>query len=112
MELITAAEARAHLRVEADYPDDQVVPYLAAAISAVQKFLGCALYATFEELQAGVVAGTAGAYPIVMTPDIRAGILLAFGNLHDNREDAGPRLLSLPSASRALLSPHRVGVGL
>lgn len=112
MDLVTGQLARAHLRVEADYPDDQVLPYLAAAIEVAQQFMGRKLYADQAQLDAAVLAGTAAPFAMVMTAGVRAAILLILGNLHDNREDAVAATAALGSASRALLQPYRVEGGL
>lgn len=56
MPIVTLEQARAHLRVEADYPPEQVQPYLDAAIDGAVQFLGCAVYADAVELAAAKAA--------------------------------------------------------
>lgn len=44
--LVDLSAAKAHLRLEADYPDAQVEPYLDAAIEAAEHYLNCNVFAT------------------------------------------------------------------
>ncbi|SIQ99977.1 head-tail connector protein [Pseudacidovorax sp. RU35E] len=48
--LLDLATARRHLRVDDDYPEAQVLPYLLAAEDAAQQFLNRAVYATQQQL--------------------------------------------------------------
>ncbi|TDV44402.1 hypothetical protein EC919_11474 [Pseudomonas graminis] len=53
------------------------------------------------------------AYGIVMNPAIRAACLLKLGHLYANREEvvAGSTVAELPLASKSLLMPYRIGMG-
>jgi len=53
---------------------------------------------------------TAGDDPMVVTPAIRAAVLLIAGSLYRNREE-GPDSRTLPVGAQALLQPNRVGLG-
>lgn len=50
MSLVPIETARAHLRVEADYPADQIQPYLDAATDSALQFINRAVYATEDEV--------------------------------------------------------------
>lgn len=54
--LIPVSVARTHLRVEADYPLDQIEPYLYAAEELAVEFLNRKVYRTQEDLTAAIVA--------------------------------------------------------
>lgn len=56
MPLIDLPTAKAHLRLESDYPDEQVTPYLAAAELRAAEFLNRRVYASQGELDAAVAA--------------------------------------------------------
>lgn len=45
MAVVTPAQARAHLRLASDYPEDQITPYLAAAVDAAAEYLNRTIYA-------------------------------------------------------------------
>lgn len=65
MSLLTLDQARAHCRLEPDYPDDQLQPYLDAAESYVIGHLNRAVYADDTALataQAGMAAAVGTAY--------------------------------------------------
>lgn len=58
--LITLAEAKTHLRLESDYPDNQVEVYCSAAEISVQQFLNRKVYPSqddFEDALEGVLPG-------------------------------------------------------
>ena len=64
MSLVDLLTAKLHLRLEPDYPDEQVAPYLLAAESAALQFLNRAVFATDDALTqaiAVVPAQVAGA---------------------------------------------------
>ncbi|AOV02758.1 head-tail connector protein [Delftia tsuruhatensis] len=52
MTIISIEEARHHLRVEPDYPAEQVLPYLEGAESLAQRYLNRRVYADQAELDA------------------------------------------------------------
>ncbi|WP_219209454.1 head-tail connector protein [Variovorax boronicumulans] len=56
MALIELPAAKAHLRLDDDYPDDQVQPYLDAAELSASTFLNRAVFATQGELDEAVAA--------------------------------------------------------
>lgn len=60
MALIDLVQAKAHLRLEPGYPDDQVEIYLSAAELSVQQFLNRKVYASQNDLEGaleGVLPG-------------------------------------------------------
>ena len=113
MAILTIEKARAHLRVDDDYPESQILDYLEAAEDAAQEFMNRRVFSTTEALTDAVLAGTAGLDPMVVTPSIRAGILLILGHLFANREDTvvGAAVSELPRGSMSLLQPYRTGMG-
>lgn len=50
MALISIDDARQHLRLEADYPEEQIAPKLSAAVSMAVQFLERNLYETADAL--------------------------------------------------------------
>lgn len=56
MALVDLLAAKAHLRLGAGYPDEQVAPYLSAAELLAVKFLNRNVYADAEALQAAIAA--------------------------------------------------------
>ncbi|MDQ2139582.1 head-tail connector protein [Alcaligenaceae bacterium B3P038] len=112
MALVEMAQVKAHLRVDEDYPDDQLAIYVGAAEEQAQEFLNRRVYATAEMLAAAVLANIAGSDPMVVNDSIRAAILLILGHLHANREAVtSHQTYELPMGSRSLLWPFRVGLG-
>lgn len=109
--LVTEQEARTHLREEADYPVDLIK--LRAAAEYAQQFLNRRVYPDAPAMAAAVLAGTAGDNPMVVDDLIKAAILLIFGHLNANREDAvsGAAVTEIPMGSKSLLWPYRVGLG-
>lgn len=57
--LIPVSVARTHLRVEADYPLDQIEPYLYAAEEMAVEFLNRKVYRNPEDLAAAIAAAPA-----------------------------------------------------
>lgn len=112
MSVIDIDLAMQHQRADgADLPVVQLL--LNAAEQTAQDFLNRKFYRNLDELAAAVLAGDAGADPIVINDAITAACLLILGNLYANREDTvvGVSAIDLPNGSRALLYPHRVGLG-
>lgn len=60
-----------------------------------------------------VVRIQVGEYPDKAIPeDVKAAMLLIVGDLYEHREDTSPApLQTLPNGARALLAPHRIGLG-
>ena len=59
MSLLTLAEARAQCRLEDDYPDEQLQPYMDAAEDSAAAYLNRTIYAdqtTFDAARAAVPA--------------------------------------------------------
>lgn len=101
-----------HLRADGEDQNYVALVLEAAEDSAVQ-FLNRRFYADADALASGVLAGDAGAEPILINPSIRAACLLIVGNLYGNREDVVVGTISseLPMGSRSLLMPYRIGLG-
>lgn len=110
--LITAEQARAHLRIEGTDDADDLALKTEAAEQLAAEFLNRQLFTDQQALDTAVVAGTAGEAPMVVNSLIRAGILLVLGHLYENREDViTGTAADLPQGSRSLLAPYRVGMG-
>ena len=56
MSLVDLLTAKLHLRLEPDYPDEQVAPYLLAAESAAVQFLNRGVFAAADELSQAIAA--------------------------------------------------------
>lgn len=159
MTILSIEEARHHLRVEPDYPQEQVTPYLEGAEELAQLYLNRRVYATPEALQAArqtvpgalqaaadtrrqaveaahavqecaarsmVIVEAEEAYRretdelrrilrgMVITPNIKTGILLTLGHLDENRETVarGISVTDLPKGAEYFLWPSRVGIGI
>ena len=114
MPILTTEQAIDHCRADPDADAAMVALYLGAAIDAAQEYLGRKVYADQAELNAAVVAGTAGELPMVATFSVKAGVLLICGHLFANREDVvvGAQSFAMPNGSRDLLRPHRKVQGL
>lgn len=113
MNVIPTDDALRHLRAE-DEDRDDVEQMLAAAEDSAAQFLNRRFYGDATALDAAVLNGSAGLKPILINPSIRAACLLILGNLYSNREDSlvGDEFSSMPSGSRALLTPYRIGWGI
>ena len=112
MTVIPIEVAMQHLRADGEDQNYVALVLEAAEDSAVQ-FLNRRFYADADALASGVLAGDAGAEPILINPSIRAACLLIVGNLYGNREDVVVGTISseLPMGSRSLLMPYRIGLG-
>lgn len=109
MELVTIDLLRTHCR--ADSADDSLLEvYGSTAEESAQAYLNRRVYPTPEQLAAGVLGGTAGNDPMLVTSAIRAAVLLIAASLYRNREE-GPETRALPIGAQALLQPLRVGLG-
>jgi hypothetical protein len=112
--IVSLPIALKHLRVEADGDDvDLIEVYLGGAAESACEFMNRRVFEDRAALDAAVVAGGAGDYPMVATDAIRAAVLLILGMLYENREDVviGLTAENLPRGSRALLQPYRVNMG-
>lgn len=87
--------------------------YMGAAEQAAHDYTGRTFYTDEIELNAALVKGTEGSYPLIVTDAIIAAMLLILGHLYMNREDVivGVTSSELPMNSRYLLAPYRVGMG-
>lgn len=112
--LITLDQARQHLRVDGTDDAADLQLKVNAAQQLAVEYLNRAVYATQPELDAAVLAGTAGPNtPMVCNDLVRAAILLTLGHLYANREEVvtGTIATELPMGSRTLLAPYRKGMG-
>lgn len=114
MPILTTAQAIDHCRADPDADATMVELYLGAAVDAAQDYLGRKVFADQAELDAAVVAGSAGEWPMVASYSIKAAILLICGHLFANRENVvtGAQSFTLPMGAHDLLRPHRRSVGL
>lgn len=114
MPLLTLDQAREHVRAQGVPDDADLQLKVNAACILAQEHVGRTIYPTQAELDAAVLAGTAGDTPPMVVNDlVRAAILLIVGHLYNNREDVttGPAGVELPQGSRSLLGPYRKGMG-
>ena len=112
--LISDAEARAHLRIDAG---EVITVYIGAAQNAAVNYLNRQVFETQIALDAAVAAGTAGTDPMVVTDAIKSAMLLILGHLYENREDVvvgstGNAAVALPMGSQYLLQPYRLNIGI
>ncbi|MFT8232388.1 head-tail connector protein [Pseudomonas guariconensis] len=112
MSVIDIATAMQHLRADGE-DQSYVQVLLEAAEQSAQDYLGRRFFASTEALAEAVEAGRAGEEPMLINPAVVAACLLILGSLYANREDVvvGVSVALLPSGSRSLLFPHRVGLG-
>jgi len=112
--ILTTQQAIDHCRADPVADAAMVELYLGAAIDAAQDYLGRKLYASKEDLDAAVAAGTAGEMPMVANYSIKVAVLLICAHLYANREDVvvGAQPFAMPNGSRDFLRPHRKGQGL
>lgn len=61
MPVITLDQARAHLRVESDYPAEQILAYIAGAEDAAAQYLNCTVFA-----DAAAQTATLDALPVAL----------------------------------------------
>jgi hypothetical protein len=112
MNLVTLERAREHLRSDETYDDAYVMALIAAASSAVLKYVGD----TFNDTD-GVIPLDSDGFPDV-PEDVRIACLLLIGDFYKNREgkqeDSIGGVLGIPSgygylsrAVVALLFPYR-----
>lgn len=113
VELVTLAQAKAHLRVTHAHEDGDIQLKLNAATRMALAFLDRDVFSTQAELDAAVAAGTARPCPLLAADDdmdmVRAGILLTLGDLFANREEVvtGTITSQLPTGAKACLRPLR-----
>lgn len=104
MSLVDIALARSYCRASpAD--DARVSVQLGASVCFVVEFLNRQIFATEQEMQDAVTAGTAGELPMVVNDAIRAAILEYTLALYDNRGSEAEQRV------RAMVFPHRRGLG-
>ncbi len=111
--LISLDQARDHLRAQDSDDDADLTLKISAAQLLAQEYVGRQIFATQPELDAAVLAGTAGTAPMVCNDLVRAALLLILGHLYANREDVvvGTLSTALDMGSRTLLATYRVGMG-
>lgn len=98
--MIELDEVKKHLRVIHDDEDDLIKTYLHAAISTAEQYLNRSIIKSEEDRESF--------NDLLLPPDVRAAILLIVGGLYANRED---EKREMPMASRYLLNPHRINMG-
>jgi len=111
MSIVTAEQAKKHLRVDTDADDDLIQLYLNAAEDQASQFMNRKFYETQADIDnAGVDAGDR---PIVINDSIRAAILLTVGHLYSNREEniTGTIVAELKMGVQHLLTPYRIKMG-
>lgn len=114
MDLVTIEEARAHCRADSD-DDTMLEIYGAAAEEAAQNFLNRRVFKDADALEEAVLDNVAGDDPMVVTPVVKAAVLLILGHLYRNREEVvtgdSAAAVQLPVGATTLLWPHRIGLG-
>lgn len=105
--------AKGYQRILGDDEDAVIELLLSGAEGKALVYLNRQVFADAESMAAAIAAGTAGDYPMVVTDDIKVGILKIFGDLYENREDSvlAVSVVPLPLGARELLRPHRIGNG-
>ena len=113
MSLVTDAQARAHIRIDAG---EDITIYIGAASQAAIKFCNRNIYVDQAALDAATAAGTAGDNPIVVDAAIQAAVLMTLGHLYENRQtvvlaNTAKSAVALPMSAEYLLQPYRVNIG-
>lgn len=110
---LTPELAKGYQRIIGNDEDDVIGLILSAAEGVALTYLNRQVYADAATMAAAIDAGTAGLFPMVITDDIKVGILKLFGDMYENREDSvlAVSVAELPLCSRELLRPHRIGNG-
>lgn len=106
MTITTLEAAKTHLRVDGSDEDALISLYLGAAELAASNFMNRAIYAD-AAAQGDDMGG------IVINDAISAAMLLLTGHLYAHREDVvvGVSVTDMPSGSRMLMQPYRIGLG-
>lgn len=97
-EIITLAEAKAHLRLTSTDEDGLVRLFIQSATTEVENYLNRDI---------PVVTGTTATYPA----PIKAATLLLVSDLFENRDGASDKVLIQNAAIQRLLYPYRDGLG-
>ena len=110
---LTPELAKGYQRIVGNDEDDVIALILSGAEKAALAYLNRQVYADTASMDAAIMAGTAGEFPMVIEDDIKLGMLKIFGDLYENREDSvlAVSVAKLPLGSRELLRPHRIGNG-
>lgn len=107
--MISLDTAKQHLRVDGIDEDGLIQLYVDAATHAACDYLGREVYADQDALADNPDAGE---HAMVITPSIRAAVLLILGDLYANRErHAGSITVVVLDRAQALLRPHRIVQG-
>lgn len=111
--MISIDTAKQHLRVDGSDEDGLIQLYVEAATQAACDYLGRKVYADQDALDADPDADPdAGEHAMVITPSIRAAVLLILGDLYANRERHTSSITSVVlDRAQALLRPHRIVQG-
>lgn len=107
---IDLALAKSHQRIISNKEDVLISAFIAAAEQSAITYLNRQLFDTAENMAAAIADGVAGKFPMVITADIKAAMLLIIGHLYGSREDVlvGVGAVELPMGSRHLLRPYRI----
>ncbi len=107
MSIVDSALVKAHLRLDADSPDgDLVAAYQAAAEEAAIQYLGREVHADQEDAD-----GSEDENAMVANASFTAAVLYAVAAMYHKREDAVADASQFPQESRRFLDPFRVGQG-
>ena len=111
---LTLELAKGYQRIVGNDEDDVIALILSAAETAALAYLNRQVFVDAAAMAAAIEVDTAGLFPMVITDDIKVGILKLFGDLYENREDSvlAVSVAKLPLGSRELLRPHRIGNGI
>ena len=104
MALVTPAQARAHVRVDAAYPEDQITPYIDGAVDTAQAYLNRTIYETAELLK-GARDGYAAS--VADAAAARTAAIDAAGELTDEVEKAAAIRLAEVQYVEALAEADR-----
>lgn len=110
---LTTELAKGYQRIVGNDEDDVIALMLSAAETAALTYLNRQIYVDPATMVAAIDAGTAGDFPMVITDDIKVGMLKLFGDMYENRESSvlAVSVAQLPLGARELLRPHRIGNG-
>lgn len=113
MSLVTDAQARAHIRIDAG---EDITIYIGAACQSAINYCNRKIYDDQNALDAAVTAGIAGDDPIVVDFAIQAAVLMTLGHLYENRQtvvlaNTAKSAVALPISAEYLLQPYRVNIG-
>lgn len=103
MSLIPLNEAKLHLRVDHNYDDADIQLKLNAAERAAINYIQRNVY--LNESDVGNDES-----PLIINDSFKAAVMLILGELYTSREDFSSDVLT--RASRCLLDPYRINIGI